>query len=113
MIIPAIPTSAFKVLGYILVAAVIVAAILTALHFLPGCMSAPKREFYSCDECFTAMDCLYRLKDDKDKAACAQLIEACRDTLKEGRIRSRMEYCSGKKPAGISEAECRLLLNQK
>lgn len=108
-----IPTNVWKILGWIVSAAVVVALVLTAVNFLPGCMSAPARENYSCDECFTAMDCLYRLKDDKDKAACAQLVEACRDTLKEGRIKARMEYCSSKKPAGVSEAECRLLLNQK
>ncbi len=108
-----IPTNVWRILAGLVVAAAIAAAAITAMNFLSGCMSAPARENYSCDECFTAMDCLYRLKSDKDKAACAQLVEACRDTLKEGRIKARMEYCSGKKPAGVSEAECRLLLNQK
>jgi hypothetical protein len=113
MMMPPIPTSVFKILGYMVMIAAIVALILTALHFLPGCMTAPHRENYSCEECFTAMDCLYRLKDDKDKAACAQIVEACRDTLKERRIKERLEYCAKSKPEKISEAECRLLLNQK
>jgi hypothetical protein len=103
-----------KIALYILGAAVAVALILTVLFAFPiGCMSAPKKENYTCEECFTAMDCLYRLKDDKDKSACAMLIETCRDTLKEARTRARMEYCAGKKPEKMTESECRLLLNQK
>lgn len=108
-----LPTGLIKVLGYIISAALIIAVVLTAIHLLPGCMSAPKRDAYSCDECYTAMDCLYRIKDDKDKAACSQLIEACRDSLEETRTRARLEYCAKGRPERMTEAECRLLLNQK
>jgi hypothetical protein len=111
--IPAIPTNILKVMGWLVSAAVVVALILTGLHFLPGCMSAPNKDNYTTAECFTAMDCLYRLKDGKDKAQCDRLVEACRDVLKEQRTRERLEYCSGKRPQTLSESECRLLLNQK
>lgn len=55
--------------------------------------TAPKRENYTCAECFTAIDCLYRIKDDKDKSVCAPLVEVCRDRLRSDAMISRYEYC--------------------
>lgn len=78
-----------------------------------GCMSAPERKSYMCDECFMAMDCLYRMKDSKDKASCAALIESCRDAMKETTRINRLKYCKDSKPADMSERECRSWLNEK
>ena len=76
-------------------------------------MTAPDKEDYKQDECFNCIDCLYRLKDSKDKSACSMLVEACRDAMKEKRIYERIEYCKNNKFDDMKERECRLLLNQK
>ena len=99
------------IIGLLFLALIVMAVV--AVTVMPGCMSAPKRDFYSTDECFTAMDCLYRLKDSKEKSACAALVESCRDTLKEERFKSRLEYCKRIATEKFTEGECRLILNQK
>ena len=96
-----------------LIVLIIPAFIIAAIFFLPACMLSPDKENYSNDECYTCIDCLYRLKDSKDKSACALLVEACRDSMKEGRFYKRFEYCRDNKFDGMQERECRLLLNQK
>lgn len=50
-----------------------------------SCSSVPKKEDYNCDECFIAMQCLYLMRDSKEKSICDKLIEACRDALKDRR----------------------------
>jgi hypothetical protein len=103
-----------KKIGVFIVAAMVAAlGVMLIVSFLNGCMSAPARGNYANDECFTAMDCLYRLKGDKDKAACVPLVEACRDCLKEKRGLERLIYCKTNCPNGMSENECRLWLNQR
>jgi len=98
-----------KVLKWSMVLA-IPALIVAAFFFLPGCMTSPDKEDYSNDECFVAVDCLYRLKDGPDKSACAMLVEGCRDSMKELRAYKRLEYCSQNKFDDIKESECRLML---
>jgi len=95
--------------------AVIMAAVMIGLFImsLAGCMFAPNRKDFSNDECFNAADCLYRIKDGKEKSACSMLLEACRDSMKEGRTFKRMEYCRDNKFGGLTESECRYFLNQK
>lgn len=78
-----------------------------------NCQSAPEKKDYIHDECFVALDCMYRINSDKDKAICSLLIESCRDALKEQRGIDRLRFCRDFKPAGMSESECRLWLNQK
>ena len=98
-----------KVLKWSMVLA-IPALIVAAFFFLPGCMTSPDKEDYSNDECFVAVDCLYRLKDSEDNSSCMLLVEACRDSMKEGRSYKRLEYCSQNKFDDMKENECRLLL---
>lgn len=86
---------------------------LAIMYLFCGCMSAPEKKNYQNQECFVAQDCLYRVKSGKDKAVCSPLVEACRDAMKEKRYINRVEYCRDKTPAGMSENECRLYLNQK
>jgi hypothetical protein len=83
------------------------------IFLLSSCMSAPERKNYSENDCFIALDCMYRIKSDKDKSICMPLIESCRDALKESRGISRLKFCRDYKPAGMTENECRLWLNQK
>ena len=80
---------------------------------ISSCQTAPKAKNYKLDECYIALDCMYRINTDKDKAVCAPLIEACRDALKEKRFIDRAKFCRDYKPAGMSENECRLWLNQR
>ena len=98
-----------KVLKWSMVLA-IPALIVAAFFFLPGCMTSPDKQDYENAECFTAIDCLYRLKDSKDKSSCMLLVEACRDSMKELRAYKRLEYCSQNKFDDIKESECRLML---
>jgi hypothetical protein len=81
--------------------------------FLIGCMSAPDRKNYECEECYLAADCMYRNKDNPDKSVCSEHNKACTDAMKEKRIKQRLEYCRDCKFDGMSEGECRLYLNQK
>lgn len=78
-----------------------------------GCQSAPDPKAYITDDCYAFADCMYRIRKGEDKAACATLAEACRDSLKEKRVYQRIKYCHENCPSGMSESECRLLLNQK
>ncbi len=86
---------------------------IAAILLMVGCMTSPDRELYSCDECYAAADILYRLKSASDKSVAAPLVEACRDALKERRAIERLEYCRQHTPAGMTESECRMWLNQK
>ncbi len=78
-----------------------------------SCMSSPRKDDYTTPECFAAADCLYRIKSADEKSPCAFLTEACRDSLKERARLSRLEYCRDKKPADMTERECRSWLNEK
>ena len=78
-----------------------------------GCMTSPDRTDYSCDECYMAADCLYRIKSSDEKSPCAFLTEACRDALKERARIYRLEYCRDKRPPDMTERECRSWLNEK
>ena len=103
-----------KTWAIVLLTIALITMLVVSITLLPGCMVAPKRVDYNTSECFTAMDCLYRLKDGKDKAACAMLIEACRDVLKEERTKVRLEYCEKYRGDKVLTPEtCRLILNQK
>jgi hypothetical protein len=78
-----------------------------------SCMSSPDREEYTCDECYSAADCLYRLNKSPDKTACARIYDECCKALRERRSVVRMQFCaSDKKPKDLTESECRLLLNK-
>ena len=78
-----------------------------------SCMTAPDREDFKTDECYLAIDCLYRNKDNKDKSICVALIKSCCDTMSEARYRKRLEYCNKKRPESMTERECQAWLNQK
>jgi hypothetical protein len=84
---------------------------LLMLVFL-SCQSTPDRKNYSTEECFAFADCLYR-NEKNDKSVCAVLGEACRDSLKEKRTYDRLKFCKENQFGNMTEAECRLFLNQK
>ena len=94
-----------------LLAAVLLALALTVIF--TACQTAPKREYYSCDECYAAADMLYRMKSAQDKSVISPLVEACRDALKESRRVSRLKYCHESKPDDMTERECRSWINEK
>ena len=92
----------------------IIACILFIIVFsMFSCMTAPDRENFKTDECYLAIDCLYRNKDNKDKSICVALIKSCCDTMSENRYRKRLEYCNKKRPESMTERECQAWLNQK
>ena len=80
---------------------------------LVSCQSPPEKKDYSYEECYLASDCMYRNVKNPDKSVCSVHIQACVDSMKEGRIKQRLEYCSGKKFDNMTQNECRLYLNQK
>lgn len=81
---------------------------------LTGCwQSAPDVKDYVTVDCYVFADCMYRNQSNPDKSVCTIMSDACRDSLKEWRTYKRIEYCRQNKFEGISENECRLLLNQK
>lgn len=88
-------------------------AIIIFIVLLSGCMTAPNKEDYTTAECFSAADCLYRIKSADEKSPCAFLTEACRDSMKERARINRLEYCRDKRPADMTERECRSWLNEK
>lgn len=102
-----------KTWAIVLLSIAIVTMAFVSIALLPGCMTSPTREDYTLDECWMFADCLYRIKSGPDKSACQAIGEACRDALKESRALRRLEYCKTHLPAGMSENECRLWLNQK
>ena len=100
------------IIEYIFFIAVLVfLAIISATQL--QCMSAPARDEYDSTECFLSADCLYRNKDNHDKAVCSELIKDCVYTNKEKRIKQRLEYCEKNKFNGMTKNECRLYMNQK
>ena len=101
-----------KLIKWLIVILICIAAS-TAILLMCSCQTAPDKESFVSDDCFAFADCMYRIRKGEDKAACAVLAEACRDSLKERRMYQRLEYCRSKCPQGMSESECRLYLNQK
>jgi len=89
-----------------------VGIIIISILFMPSCMTAPDKEDYVNDECYTAIDCLYRLKDGDDKAGCSMLVEACRDSMRENRNYIRLEYCEKNIFDNLKKSECRLILKK-
>lgn len=87
-------------------------AIIICILVFFACQSSPQRPNYPCDECYVASDFLYRMKGAQDKAAIVPMIESCRDAMKERRYIERMKFCKTP-PAGITERECMLMLNQR
>lgn len=77
-----------------------------------GCMTAPNKDDYSTAECYERADCQWRNKDNPDKTLCAGVAQACVDALKEQRRVRRLEYCRDKKPADMTERECRSWMNE-
>lgn len=102
-----------KLAVIVVISALIVGAITALTAWFGGCMTAPDRENYTTAECYAAADCLYRIKSADEKSPCAFLTEACRDSLKERTRIYRLEYCRDKKPADMTERECRSWLNEK
>jgi len=91
----------------------LIAMAVVAVGVMPGCMTAPNRDDYTTSECYSAADCLYRIKSADEKSPCAFLTEACRDSLKERARIYRLEYCKDKRPSDMTERECRSWLNEK
>jgi len=77
-----------------------------------GCMTAPNKDDYTTPECYERADCQWRNKDNPDKTICAGVAQACVDSLKERRRITRLEYCRDKKPADMTERECRSWMNE-
>ena len=107
-----------KILYFVFVAVALFGAMVLVIFTLTattGCQSAPDKKDYvgTADECYLFSDCMYRNQKNADKSACQILAEACRDAMKEARTIKRIEYCKDKTPVGMSENECRLMLNQK
>ncbi len=99
--------SKIKPFAWIILFAAIVAIGITLLStLLPGCMSAPKRSNYSCNECWMEADCFYRNKDNKDKSNCTGHIEDCRKVDRDARSKAILKYCKEEKPVSWSEGEC-------
>jgi len=89
------------------------AAIILSVTLSVCCMSSPKKEDYSLTECYMAAQCMYLLKNSEDKTACAGLLSACSDALREQRLKGILEYAAQNKFGNMTENECRLYLNQK
>lgn len=90
-----------------------IAMFLLVIILFSSCMTTPDRDDYVSNECFVAMDCMYRLKAEIDKSSCNVLIEACRDSLKEMRALDRLNFCKNNAFESMTEKECRMWLNQK
>lgn len=82
--------------------------------FLSGCKSAPKRENFKTETCFSMSDCIYRL-GDKNMNECRILIEECGVEYQEERIKKRHEYCKQDKNRSERQTynECMLTLIPK
>jgi hypothetical protein len=47
--------------------------------------SVPKPENFKQQECYLALECLYLLQKNPDKAVCAALVDECRTAMREAR----------------------------
>jgi len=92
--------------GLILGVIVVVIVMFALATFPVGCMTAPKKDHYTTDECFVAADCLYRNKDNKDKSLCAGYAEDCRKANADRRAKENLKYCQDGRPKSWSEGEC-------
>ena len=84
-----------------------------AVMLLPGCMTAPSRDDYKTEAGFAQANCMYQNKENPDKSVCNPLVKIYCDELQEAARIKRLEYCKDKRPADMSERECRMWLNEK
>lgn len=88
--------------------------ILSIAALLSGCLTAPSREDFSCEECFNHAYCVYLNQKNPDKSACAQRDADCTEATKNKLNQDNLEFCREYCADGVmTEDYCRLLLNQR